>query len=172
MHTRESQNRSYGCQIRCLGSMSEPVKPREKIWLRLKRLRRYIRKGQIYLINWVFEVTGSRRVPSTLTPNSRSLEPGDLVRVRLREEIQTTLNRRNKLRGCGFMEEMSPYCGTTQRVLKQVKRFIDERDYKMKRGRGIVFLEGVICEGTKDFGPCDRACFFFWREEWLEKIEE
>ena len=34
----------------------------------------------------------------------------------------------------------------------------------------IVILDGVICEGTKDFGICDRACFYFWRVEWLEKI--
>jgi hypothetical protein len=29
-----------------------------------------------------------------------------------------------------------------------------------------------MCQGTKDFGRCDRSCFFFWREEWLEKLGE
>jgi len=26
------------------------------------------------------------------------------------------------------------------------------------------------CQGTSDYGRCDRSCFYFWREEWLEKI--
>jgi hypothetical protein len=25
--------------------------------------------------------------------------------------------------------------------------------------------------GTPDYGRCDRACFYFWREEWLEKLD-
>ena len=69
------------------------------------------------------------------------------------------------------MEEMWPYCGTTQKVFKRVEKFLDERDYLLKKCRGIVILEGIFCEGTKDFGQCDRSCFFFWREEWLEKID-
>jgi hypothetical protein len=68
------------------------------------------------------------------------------------------------------MEEMWRHCGTTQRVYKRVERFMDERDYLVKRCKGIVILEGVMCEGTKDFGPCDRSCFYFWREEWLERL--
>jgi hypothetical protein len=68
------------------------------------------------------------------------------------------------------MEEMWCHCGTTQRVYKRVEKFMDERDYLVKRCKGIVILEGVMCEGTKDFGPCDRSCFYFWREEWLEKL--
>lgn len=69
------------------------------------------------------------------------------------------------------MEEMRPFCDTTQRVLKRVEKFLDERDYLIKRTKGIVLLDGVICIGTGDFGPCDRSCFFFWREEWLKKMD-
>jgi hypothetical protein len=29
-----------------------------------------------------------------------------------------------------------------------------------------------MCKGTAEFGTCDRSCFVFWREEWLEKIDE
>ena len=99
------------------------------------------------------------------------LNAGDLVRVRSREEIQATLDRWRSLKGCGFLEEMGRYCGTTQRVLKRVERFIDERDYRAKMASGIVLLDGVICSGTGATGRCDRACFFFWREEWLEKLD-
>jgi len=68
--------------------------------------------------------------------------------------------------------EMSIYCGTTQRVLKRMERFVDERDYRVKKCNGIILLEGLNCQGTTDYGRCDRNCYFFWREEWLEKIDE
>ena len=64
------------------------------------------------------------------------------------------------------------YCGTTQRVLKPLERFVDERDLRVKTSRGIVLLDGVVCQGTADFGRCDRCCVMFWREEWLEKIDQ
>jgi hypothetical protein len=99
------------------------------------------------------------------------LRAGDLVRVRGKGEIRATLDRWNRLNGCAYLEEMSLYCGTTQRVFKRLERFLDERDYRVKKCRGIVLLEGVFCHGTADFGNCDRSCFFFWREEWLEKID-
>ena len=69
------------------------------------------------------------------------------------------------------MPEMDQYCGTTQRVLKPLERFVDERDLRVKTSRGIVLLDGVVCQGTADFGRCDRCCVMFWREEWLEKID-
>jgi len=47
---------------------------------------------------------------------------------------------------------------------------MDERDYKVKKARGVILLENVICTGTPTFGACDRCCFLFWREEWLEKV--
>jgi hypothetical protein len=69
------------------------------------------------------------------------------------------------------MEEMWEYCGTTHKVLKRVEKFLDERDYLIKKCNGMVILEGVYCQGTVDFGECDRTCFIFWREEWLEKVD-
>lgn len=100
------------------------------------------------------------------------LQRGDSVRVRSKEDIEATLNKWNQLKGCAFMEEMWPYCGTVQKVHGRVVKFLDERDYLLKKCRGIILLENVFCEGTKDFGACDRSCFFFWREEWLEKVDE
>ena len=70
------------------------------------------------------------------------------------------------------MPEMLPYCGTIQKVSKRIERFVDEHDYKVKKCRGIVILEGLVCQGTEHYGRCDRACPYFWREEWLEKIDE
>jgi hypothetical protein len=98
------------------------------------------------------------------------LMAGDMVRVRSKDEIEATLDHWRSFKGCAFLDEMVGYCGTNQRVLKRVERFIDERDYRLKRASGVVLLEGVICSGTRTTGRCDRACFFFWREEWLDKI--
>jgi hypothetical protein len=103
-------------------------------------------------------------------PAAVRLEAGDQVRVRSREEIGATLDRWGYLQGCGFLDEMAAYCGTTQKVLKRVERFIDERDYRLKKASGIVLLEGVMCPGTSTTGRCDRSCLFFWRDEWLEKL--
>lgn len=118
--------------------------------------------------------------PVPVTPNADStnvvaktpLQGGDLVRVRDREVIEGTLNQWRQHKGCAFMGEMWQYCGTVQRVMKRVQRFVDERDAQVHKTSGIVLLENVICQGTADYGPCDRSCFYFWREEWLEKIED
>jgi hypothetical protein len=104
-------------------------------------------------------------------PAVTPLQAGDLVRVRSQQEIAATLDRWKELKGCAFLEYMWPYCDTTQRVLQPMTRFLDERDYRVKKCKGIILLEGVICHGTPVFGRCDRCCHLFWREEWLEKIE-
>lgn len=98
------------------------------------------------------------------------LQAGDQVRVRTYEEIEHTLNSSRQCKSCSFMGEMARYCGMEQRVLKPVRRFVDERDASVHKASGIVLLEGVMCQGTADYGACDRSCFYFWREEWLEKI--
>jgi len=91
--------------------------------------------------------------------------------VRSREEIEATLNHWRQLKGCSFMSEMAQYCDTTQRVHKVMERFVDERDLRVKKVKGIVLLDGLRCEGTAEFGRCDRSCLYFWREEWLERVE-
>jgi hypothetical protein len=105
------------------------------------------------------------------TPSNLQLKPGDPVRVKTLEEIKSTLDGWNELNGCMFMDAMAEYCGTTQRVLQPVERFVDERDYRVKKAKGITLLEGLICRGTPYYGRCDRACYYFWRNEWLEKID-
>jgi hypothetical protein len=105
-----------------------------------------------------------------VVPPVEEFEAGALVRVRSHEQIMATLDPGGQLKGCGFLEEMVPYCGTTQRVLKPVRRFVDERDYRVKKARNIYLLDGAMCEGAAPFGPCDRGCLYFWRGEWLERV--
>jgi hypothetical protein len=118
-----------------------------------------------------FTATDSEVKSQALESGSRpAFQSGEYVTVKSREEIQKTLDRWNQLQRCSFMEEMWPYCGSRQRILKRVEKFLDERDYRVKKCRKIYLLEGAMCQGTRDFGPCDRSCFFFWREEWLDKM--
>lgn len=133
------------------------------------QLKRFVR--QLYAWN---NNRQPRSTPVTVTPSAiqpAHLQTSDRVRVRSREEIESTLDPFKELKGCAFLEYMWQYCGTIQRVLQPVERFLDERDYRVKKARGVVLLEGVLCHGTPVFGRCDRCCHLFWREEWLEKID-
>lgn len=169
----ETRGFSPVCQIYCLGPMSEPVGRVERVWQLRNRLKRILKRRLRYLKNLPLKGTGDRIVGPVSSAHiaAVALQPGDLVRVRSREQIRATLDRWGRLKGCDIMEEMWQYCCTSQRVLKRVEKFLDERDYRVKRCKGIILLEGIMCEGTVDYGPCDRSCYYFWREEWLEKIE-
>jgi hypothetical protein len=169
----ETKMSPAACQIHCLEPMSEPLSRVEIAWQLRYKLKRVLRRRLRYVLNTLSRPSEAAS-PVTRTAGgaaSRSLVAGQLVKVKSREEIEATLDRWNYLKGCGFMEEMWPYCGTTQRVHKPVEKFLDERDYRVKKTRGIVLLEGLQCEGTVDYGRCDRSCYYFWREEWLEPVE-
>ncbi len=163
------------CQIGCVHTIPESNSALNIMWQRLHRLKPILRRRWRYLVNFFNEtedVNDNSHSSNTRQSLVSVLKSRDLVRVRSRDEIQATLDRWNRLKGCTFMEEMWPYCGTIQRVYKRVEKFLDERDYLIKRCKGIVLLEGVMCEGTKNFGQCDRSCFYFWKEEWLEKLHD
>ena len=173
------------CQIPSLQLLSQGIaqSPPESVARRIKLVfrrclspgkERALKKSTNRLMNRFFELICRSPKPSTSPAGTVSvgLQTGDWVRVRPLKDIETTLNHWRQLRGCTFMPEMAEYCGTTQRVLKPMNRFVDERDLRVKKSNGIILLEGVMCRGTAEFGNCDRSCFVFWREEWLEKIME
>jgi hypothetical protein len=125
------------------------------------------------IMNWYARLRGRNTKPAGPSAHIQSipLKAGDLVRVRSLHEIEATLNHSRRLKGCSFPPEMEQYCDTTQRVMKPVERFVDERDYRVLRIKGVVLLDGLTCQGIGSIGRCDRNCYFFWREEWLEKID-
>ena len=68
------------------------------------------------------------------------------------------------------MPEMQQFCGRRLRVFKKVKTIVLETNQEMRKiGSPTVFLENVFCDGSYH-GGCDRACFMFWREEWLRRV--
>jgi len=171
------------CQIICLPRLSTgkasvpPESLSRKVRLIIRRglnvnqVRSFKLKSGRLINNFLKWIGKTEEVAADVVETS-SIKAGDLVNVRSLQEIQATLNPWQQLKGCMWMPEMIPYCETTQRVFKRVERFMDEREYRMKKTRGVILLEGLHCEGTSDYGRCDRSCFYFWREEWLEKVEE
>ncbi len=66
-------------------------------------------------------VRGPHPVAKGSTPVARlDLRPGELVRIKSKDEIEATLDRENRNRGLYFDGEMATYCGRTARVLGRV----------------------------------------------------
>jgi len=103
------------------------------------------------------------------------LKPGDLVRVKSHEEILATLNERNRNWGLCFDAEMVPYCGGDYRVITRVERFLDEKTGRMRSLKTpAVILQDVACKShfSRCRMFCPRGIYAWWREVWLERIEE
>jgi hypothetical protein len=106
------------------------------------------------------------------TPSDKlALRPGDLVRIKSKEEIVATLDTTNRNRGLSFDGEMSNYCGRTARVRARVNRLIEESTGEMIDIKSdAIILEGVVC--AADYHRfCTRAIYPYWREIWLEKVD-
>lgn len=170
------------CQVHGVPRLSEGNVPMErrsplgwaKLWLKRRlghQQKRALKKRISALTGWIAarKAGGREAIAPAAAVAAPKLEAGDRVRVKSLEEIESTLGDWHELKGCAFMPEMRPYCGSVQRVFKPVKRFVDERDYQVKKCKDVYLLEGAICQGTADYGRCDRSCFYFWRTEWLEK---
>jgi hypothetical protein len=138
-----------------------------------------------FVSDWMHRSLGHRESPALNgkiargkpTPVGRlNLNPGELVRIKSQEEIELTLDESGKNRGlCFDPEEMAPYCGRQFRVWKSVSRIIDEPTGAMLvMKQPCVMLEGVECSG--DYANCrlncPRAIPSYWRELWLERVED
>ena len=169
-----------GCQFDSFSSMGEGTakKPFRFYIIKLGRfMKRHFRK-RLYeaakrFYFFIFGI-GSRKnklkTNKAVNETKELLKAGDKVRVLSLDEIEATLDENRRTKGCGFMGIQVKYCGSVQRVFKSMERFVDERDFNVKNCKGMVLLEGVMCEGNEIFGRCDRSCLIFWREEWLEKL--
>jgi hypothetical protein len=113
-------------------------------------------------------IAGNKKKTPHMTLN---LEPGDLVRIKSRQEISETLDRRGKNAGLAFRPVMVPYCGGEYRVVRRVNRIISPGSGKMLRlGGNCVILEGVVCTGdVRRF--CPRMVYTYWRDIWLTKVQ-
>jgi len=126
------------------------------------RLRRYL-TGQSHLV-----LEGRLAI----TPrDALNLQPGELVRVKSKKEITSTLDRRGRNRGLAFTVEMVPFCGGTFRVLGRVENVVHEPSRRLLHLANTVVLENVVCDGCHILrGGCARANYLYWREIWLERV--
>lgn len=164
---------NHKCQLHTIDAMSNEIGIFNFLWQRCKKMYHALKRRISFLkqaINIRQKKTAETRLSIQKETKSANFKAGDFVRIRPKKEIEATLDEWGKLKGCAFMPEMWPYCGTEQKIFKEVNKFMDERDYLIKKTTGIFLLENVICQGVKDFGGCDRSCFFFWRKEWLEEL--
>ena len=109
-----------------------------------------------------------------VVPTPRGLRVGELVQIRSKGEIRTTLNQKGMIRGLSFDNEMVPYCGRTARVKAKVERFIDERTGRMVELTSDAYiLDSVVCRSYRSDKRwfCTRAIYPWWREAWLEPVE-
>jgi hypothetical protein len=125
----------------------------------------------------VLLIRGAQRYPFLRGELSRtpkevlSLQPGELVEVKSKEEILATLDKNNKNRGLSFDVEMLHYCGRRARVLRRVDRVIDEKTGRMIHIKGdCIILENFTCTGHY-YHYCPRGTYPYWREIWLKRVE-
>ncbi|WP_327093291.1 hypothetical protein OIE66_37935 [Nonomuraea sp. NBC_01738] len=119
--------------------------------------------------NWGFVPAGTlRRTPS----DHLDLKPGDLVRIKPKAEIIATLDTSRHNRGLGFEEEMARHCGKVTRVRSRVDVCVDERTGELLTMKTpCITLEDVVCAGAYSVN-CPREFVPFWREIWLERVNE
>jgi hypothetical protein len=133
------------------------------------------RRSTRVLPRWLWFRDGLRwgflRGTATKTPTGRTdLQPGELVRVKPKEEILKTVNGGLLNRGLSFDHEMLRYCGHEARVLRRVDQVIDEKTGKMLHLKNpCIILEETICTGAYN-ASCPRAFYAFWREIWLDRV--
>jgi hypothetical protein len=103
------------------------------------------------------------------------LRPGELVRIKSHAQIRSTTAQGGFNRGMRFDEEMISFCGQTARVRARVDKIIDESNGKMMHMKNpCIILEDVYCRAecsTARIG-CPRAIYSYWREIWLERVDE
>ncbi|MGI5268595.1 hypothetical protein ACQEUU_05545 [Nonomuraea sp. CA-218870] len=127
--------------------------------------RLWIRRG----LRWGF-VEG--RAGRTTPTGKLDLQPGELVRIRPKDDILATLNDDLLNRGLGFEEEMARHCGRTARVRARVERCLDEKTGRMLHMKSpCIILDDLVCEGVYN-ANCPREFVPFWREIWLERVED
>jgi len=96
--------------------------------------------------------------------------PGDWVRVLAPELIQATLDPHNKTRGLWFADQQWPYCGKVFRVMRVVRRMLDDCG-RMRPVSRTVLLDQTGCGGVDGDSGCGRDCPMMFRDEWLERVD-
>jgi hypothetical protein len=112
------------------------------------------------------------RGPCKKTPSTAlDLEPGERVRVKGRAELIATLDENGWNRKMELSREQLAFCGKEFTVLARVDRIIRDHDARMVTVKNTVILDGLVYKDLVRLA-CPRSEYIFWRECWLERVEE
>jgi hypothetical protein len=181
--TSEDGSPRYVCQVTQLAAGAPPL-----AWWDPRHYARDVMSGNIRLapsitgisialFNWAQRLRGGAAYPLLALPTSKAtprddlgLQPGELVRVKTKQEITATLNARSRNRGLWFDGEMLRFCGGEYRVLARVDRLIEESTGRMmESSTPSIILDGVTASGEY-LGFCPQNESIFWREVWLTRV--
>lgn len=146
-----------------------PTRPYKLLWqMRSRGLRQAFRVTALRIRRAVttHTATRSRQKSKAQSVEALDLKPGELVRVRSEPEILATLDKCDQHKGMAWMPMMRDCCGREFKVYKRVHKIVLESTGEIRKLKNTVLLESAICNGI--YG-CDRSCFFFWKEAWLER---
>jgi hypothetical protein len=189
----KSDEHRYFCQSTELYRATGAFSATEKHYLTARIALREIRSGDVpvarilrLLAFWFGQklrrATGGdhwlqgdlKRTPT----QSLNLQPGDIVRVKSRDEIAKTLDQRGRNRGMGICSEMLRCCGSRAEVRYRVDRLIDEKTGLMRELSDTVTLTNILndeslaeeCLCYGQLGDCPRGEVMYWREIWIERV--
>jgi hypothetical protein len=177
-----TEQKTYFCQAGELGKITYSLS-------RLERVGKYFRGLHAGNFNtwqmaqgigiWLFwKIHGlflgiyMRGTNKSSPAESLNLQPGELVEVKSRDDIVTTLNERGGNRGLVFFPGMHLFCGRQYRVKGRLDRLIADGTGEMRKLKNTVVLEGVTCRCSYlgfGVGGCSRCEFAYWREIWLRR---
>jgi hypothetical protein len=154
--------------------------PLRKYWFALKRYVWYISilgfrgfAAKVFPSTKIgkFALKNKSRSPNVANVGETlNLHPGDWIEVRPAKEIFATLDAQDKLKGLRFTPEMAKFCGKRFRVYKLLGKIVLEATGELRKIKTpTVLLENVFCDGSAH-ADCDRSCFCFWREQWLNRV--
>jgi hypothetical protein len=173
----------FVCQMTRLPEAPEPLSwhdPRHHLrdlWTGNVRLGSFLTSRAISFFNFVQKRTGGPRYPMRSPAGAGKpshaeldLQPGEIVRIKSKSEIEDTLDDRYRNRGLWFDPDMFRYCGGTYTVLRRVTRQIDKKSGRMLTiSNPCIVLDGVTATGEYiAFALLNE--FTYWRESWLERI--
>lgn len=138
----------------------------------------FVKAVALALFNLVQKKTGGPTAPhqevgkpqTDISP-PLNLQPGDIVRVKSKQEIAKTL-RKSRNRGLWFDVEMHRFCGGEFRVAKRVETIVDETSGRMLTMKyPCIVLAGVSATGEYR-GLYPQNELIYWREVWLERLSK
>ncbi len=138
-------------------------------------VNRFVQIVALALFNMARKALGFKEVgrltgeKSKSTKSDLNLQPGEWVRVKSREEIEKTLDPASRNRGLLFEPEMTEYTGKYFQMDAPVSRMIHEETGKMIPLTNTVALKRLTCQGLCA-KSCPRNNYWFWREDWLERV--